>query len=187
MRSFGSVAATSRAAIESETLECKGSRADRKLGLDDLILLRGVTDRGSLDRWSAAEALQVTEDDAAERLVSLRKRGFLAPQGRGRGTAYRLQRPLSDLLRGTAETDRDLPLDDEAVRLRVPAVLAERGRLTNTDIRRLSDYSRREVLRLVAELREQGFLELEGRGRGAHYLPGPRLPSTKARRAKRRK
>lgn len=163
------------------------TRAGRKPDLDDLILLRGVTDRGSLDRWSAAEALQLSEEDAAERLVSLRERGYLTPQGRGRGTAYRLQRRFSDLLRGTAETDRDLPLEGEAVRLRIQAVLAERGRLTNTDIRRISGYSRREVLRLVVELRKQGVLELEGRGRGAHYRPGPKLPAVKTAPAKGRK
>jgi ATP-dependent DNA helicase RecG len=163
------------------------TRAGRKLDLDDLILLRGLTDRGSLDRWSAADALQLTEEDAAERLVSLRERGYLTPQGRGRGTAYRLQRRFSDLLRGTAETDRDMPLEGEAVRLRIQAVLAERGRLTNTDIRRISGYSRREVLRLVVELRKQGVLELEGRGRGAHYRPGPKLPAAKTAPAKGRK
>lgn len=163
------------------------TRAGRKLDLDDLILLRGLTDRGSLDRWSATDALQLTEEDAAERLVSLRERGYLTPQGRGRGTAYRLQRRFSDLLRGTAETDRDLPLEGEAVRLRLQAVLAERGRLTNTDIRRISGYSRREVLRLVADLRKQGVLELEGRGRGAHYRPGPKLPAAKTARGKAKK
>ena len=153
------------------------TRAGRKLDLDDLILLRGLTDRGSLDRWSAAQALQLTEEDAAERLVALRERGYLTPEGRGRGTAYRLQRRLSDLLRGSAETDRDLPLEGEAVRLRIQTVLAERGRLTNTDIRRIAGYSRREVLSLVADLRKQGILELEGLGRGAHYRPGPKLPA----------
>lgn len=163
------------------------TRAGRKLDLDDLILLRGLTDRGSLHRWAASEALQLPEEDAAERLVSLRERGYLTPQGRGRGTAYRLQRPFSDLLRGADEPGRGLPLEGEAVRLRVQAILTEGGRITNAEIRRISGYSRREVLRLVAELREQGVLELEGRGRGAHYRPGPKLPAAKAPRAKARK
>ena len=60
------------------------------LGLDDLILLRGLTRRGSLDRWTAAELRQLPEGEAAARLVSLRERGYLAAQGRGRGTLYRL-------------------------------------------------------------------------------------------------
>ena len=147
----------------------------RRLDLDDLLLLRAITDRGSLDRWSAAEALQGLEEEAAEKLVSLRERGYVVPHGRGRGTAYRLERRLSDSLRGAIETNRDMPLEAEAVRLRVQTVLAERGRLTNAEIRRLSGYSRMEVLRLVRSLREEGLLELEGRGRGAHYRPALKL------------
>jgi len=151
------------------------TRAGRRLDLDDLISLRAATERGLLDRWSAAQRLQLSEEEAAARLVSLRERGYLAPQGRGRGTTYRLPRNLSDLLRGHAETDRELPLDAEAVRLRVEAVLGERGTLTNAEVRRLSGFSRTEVLRLLRSMTGQGIVALRGRGRAAHYVPGPRL------------
>jgi ATP-dependent DNA helicase RecG len=151
------------------------TRAGRRLDLDDLLLLRGLAERGFLDRWSAADRLQLPEDDAAVRLVSLRERGYLGVQGRGRGTTYRLARHLSDLVRGPGETDREMPLDDEAVRLRIQAVLAERGRLTNADVRRISGYSRTEAFRLMRSLTEQGLATLRGRGRAAHYAPGPNL------------
>jgi ATP-dependent DNA helicase RecG len=149
----------------------------RELELDDLILLRGVTERGALDRWAAASLLQLPEEEAADRLASLRGRGYLLAQGRGRGTAYRLARHLSDLLRGRALTDGELSLDDEAVRLRVEAILAERERLTNAEVRRISGYSRTQVLRLMQALREEGRVDVRGRGRGAHYVPGPKLRS----------
>jgi len=157
------------------------SREGRKLELDDLIVLRGVTDRGFLDRWSAAERLQLPDEQAAARLASLRGKGYLVPQGRGRGTQYRLARHLSDRLRGRAETDREIPLDDEAVRLRVQAVLAERGTLTNAEVRRLSGYSRTEVVRLMRSLVGDGMAVLQGRGRAAHYEQGPKLPPPKPR------
>lgn len=146
------------------------TKSNRRLELDDLIVLRGAADRGYLDRWSAAECLQLPEEAAAERLASLRGRGYLVAHGRGRGTGYRLARHLSDLLRGSAETDRDLPLDDEAIRLRVRAVLEERGSLTNADVRRLSGYSRTEALRLMRSLIEEGGVVLKGKGRGACYV-----------------
>ena len=47
----------------------------------------------------------------------------------------------------------------------------ERGRLTNAEIRRLSGYSRYQVLKLMHSLREEGLVEVRGRGRGAHYVP----------------
>jgi hypothetical protein len=160
------------------------TRQGRALDLDDLIVLRGTTDRGWLDRWSAAECLQLPEEDAGERLTSLRERGYLVAQGRGRGTSYRLARTLSDSLRGPSATDRDVPLDDEAVRLRVQAVLAERGRLTNADVRRISGYSRTEALRMMRALAEENLVQFKGLGRGAHYVPGPRLQRSGGRRGK---
>lgn len=156
-------------------------REGRALELDDLILLRGAVERGVLDRWSGSDLLQLSEEEAASRLADLRKRGYLTPQGRGRGTSYRLARPLSDRLRGRAATDRDRPLEDEAVRLRVEQVLVERGSLTNEQIRQISGYDRRQVVALMKELRDQGLAKLRGRGRGAHYVPGPKATKNDAK------
>lgn len=149
-------------------------RAGKELELDDLIVLRGVADRGYLDRWLAAERLQLSGEQAADKLIELRDRKYLVVQGRGRGTAYRLDRHLSDRLRGADRSDHDLPLDDEAVRLRIQSVLTERGRISNADIRRISGYSRTEAVRLAHHLVVEGIAELRGRGRAAHYVPGPR-------------
>lgn len=157
------------------------ARARRKLELDDLILLRAAADRGAVDRWAGGRALQLTEEEAARRLVALRERGLLAPEGRGRGTTYRLASHLSELLQDVGVVDADFVMDEQAARLRIQAALMERGRLANSDIRRLSGYSRVGVLRLVQSLRAEGLVRLEGRGRSAHYVPGPRLRELKKR------
>jgi len=150
-------------------------RGGRSLELDDLIVLRAVVDQGHLDRWSAAKHLQRSQDDAAGRLVALRERGYLLPQGRGRGTIYRLTPALSDELRGRLATDETIALDDEAIRLRIQAVLGERGRLNNAEVRRLSGYSRAGALRLMRRLQQEGLAVVQGRGRGAFYAPGAKL------------
>lgn len=152
-------------------------RERRQLDLDDLIVLRTVADRGELDRWSAAKSLQLGEEEAADKLVSLRERGYLRPRGRGRGTAYQLERRYSEALRGTLATDDAVAIDAESVRLRVLALLREKGSLSNAEIRRLSGYSRPEVLRLMSTLREGKEVVLEGRGRAARYRPADRGPA----------
>ena len=162
------------------------AREGRTLGLDDLIVLRTLAEQGIVDRWSAAARLQFGEEEAAAALVSLRERGYLTPFGRGKGTSYRLARHLSDTIRGSAETDLELSLDDDAIRLRVEAVLAERGRISNADVRRLSGFSRAEVVRLMNGLRERGVAELSGRGRSAHYVAGPKLMKPPSRGARRK-
>ena len=146
----------------------------RELGVDDLIVLRGLVRRPVLDRWSAARLLQLSEEQAAVTLVSLRECGFLVPQGRGRGTKYGLARRYSALVEQSG-VDADIWLDEESVRLRLLAVLAERGRMTNAEIRRLSGYSRTQVLKLMRSLRRERLVEVRGRGRGAHYVPASRL------------
>ena len=93
------------------------------LGLDDLIVLRGLTRRGSLDRWIAAELLQLPEGEATARQVSLRERGDLAAQGRGRGTLYRLARRHAGLVDAAVPTEDDVRVDEKSVRLRLIALV----------------------------------------------------------------
>jgi len=147
------------------------TREGRVLSLDDLIALRGAMEVGMIDRWEGAKRLQAAEEHAAEVLMSLRGRGHLVPHGRGKGTSYSLPRELSVSLLGPEETDLGLDLDEHAVRLRVERILAERGKLTNAEVRRVSGYSRVRTVRLMKTLVEQGCAKLVGSGRGAHYVP----------------
>ena len=148
----------------------EANRAGENLSLDDLIVLRGIVRRGMLDRWAAAELLQLPEREAAERLVSLRRRGYLAAQGRGKTTAYHFADRLAHLVSAPdIESDR-LWLDNEQMRRRVLNALEEHGRLGNADLRRITGYSRFRVHQLMTELRRSGLVDLRGRGRAAHYV-----------------
>ena len=93
------------------------------LGLDDLIVLRGLTRRGSLDRWIAAELLQLPEGEATARQFSLRERGDLAAQGRGRGTLYRLARRHAGLVDAAVPTEDDVRVGEASVCLRLIALV----------------------------------------------------------------
>lgn len=148
-------------------------RSGRPLELDDLLVLKTLARRESLNRWEAARVLQSTEEEASRRLSNLRERGFCIARGRGRGAAYGLRRDLAVRLRGEAAANADVQLDREGVRLRILALLGERGRLTNAEIRRFSGFSRTEVYSLVRTLVDAGQARFVGRGRGAHLEPGP--------------
>ena len=153
------------------TFVVREERTGRTLDLDELILLRALAGTSTLDRWSAASALQLPEEEAAERLIRLREKGYLVVRGRGRGASYDLKRDLAERLRGRAAVDAHLALDKEGVRLRILALLRERGRLSNAEIRRFSGFSRTEVYRLLKEMEHDGKIRFEGRGRGAHIIP----------------
>ena len=142
--------------------------------LDDLLILRALVRTSGLDRWSAARVLQLPEEEAAERLIRLREAGYLVVRGRGRGASYSPRRDLADRLRGRAAVDAELPLDEEAVRLRILSLLRERGKLTNAEIRRVSGFNRTQVYRLVKSLETEGRVRFVGKGRGAHLVLGQR-------------
>lgn len=148
--------------------EQKGNR----LEMDDLLLLRTFVRISSIDRWTASEVLQLPEEEAAVKLVHLRERGYLTVRGRGRGASYDLRRDLAEQFRGRSAVDADMPLEEEGVRLRILTLLRERGRLTNSEIRRFSGFSRVQVYRLMKRLEENGEVRFAGRGRAAHILPG---------------
>lgn len=149
-------------------------REARRLELDDLLVLRALCRQSVLDRWAASAVLQIAEDEAARRLADLRERGYLIVRGRGRAAAYTLTRSLAERLRGRAAVEAEVPLEEEHVRLRILAVLRDRGRLSNADMRRLSGFSRVQVYRLVKRLEAGGEVRIMGRGRGAHIVPAPK-------------
>ena len=147
-------------------------REGRPLALDDLLVLRALVHSGVIDRWSAAEVLQLPDHDAAGVLADLRERGYLTVRGRGRAASYGLRRGLAERLRGQAIVQAEVSIEEEHVRLRVRALLEQRGRLTNAEIRRLSGFSRMQVYRLLKELEAAGEVRFVGRGRGAYVVAG---------------
>jgi ATP-dependent DNA helicase RecG len=152
-------------------LVAQEERRERTLELDDLLILRAFMRFSLLDRWRAAQVLQLSEEEAAERLASLRQRGYLVVRGRGRGASYdSATRTWRIAFRGRAAVDAELPLDEEAVRLRILALLKERGRLSNAEIRRFSGFHRLQVYRLIKGLEAEGKVRLAGKGRSAHIV-----------------
>jgi ATP-dependent DNA helicase RecG len=143
------------------------------LSLDQLLALHALVRRPTLDRRTAASWLQLGEDDAARLLAELRQVGYLVAHGRGGTASYHLRRDLAERLRGRAAVDSEVKLDEEAVALRIVALLHERGSLTNAEIRRFSGFNRSQVYRLVKELEVKGRARIVGHGRGARVIAVP--------------
>lgn len=143
----------------------------RELALDDLLILEALTRSADVDRWTAAVWLRVEEAAAAERLASLRERGYLKPVGRGRGARYR----LADRLARRHWTGPARPEIDPAMRGQILQLVIDRGSITNADVRRLTGLSRFRALDLLQTLSADGLLRMTGRRRGARYVAGPRL------------
>ena len=146
-------------------------QSGRELALDDLLVLEALTRSGEVDRWTAAACLNVEDVAAAERLVSLRERGYLKPVGRGRGARYR----LADRLARRRWTGPDRSEIDPAMRGQILQLVIDRGSIANADVRRLTGLSRFQALGLLQKLSADGLLRMTGSRRGARYVAGPQL------------
>ena len=145
---------------------------DHGFHLDDLLVFDALRDVDEIDRWAAARALQATEEHAARHLATLRRRGYLTPRGRGRGTNYRLSEQVATLLRWTGI---ESPRGNGGARQIILSALARGQQLTNAEARQLTNGSRHQVLGLMRTLRDEGLVTMEGARGGARYLAGPRL------------
>lgn len=147
-------------------------QSGQELTLDDLLVLRSLTEADFLDRWSAGEVLQCPPAEAAEFLASLRQRAYLTTTGRGRTMKYRLADLLAHLRQippVAFSSDRSEPAQQ------ILGVLERGGRLTNRAVRELTGLSRNEALRVLNALRDAELARVEGTRRGASWVAGPRL------------
>ena len=138
---------------------------------DDLAILHRLQQRSPLRVTEAATLLQLPHAEAAARLAGLARRGYLAAvQQGGRWAAYRLPPPLAARLQcepGPGEAPAAAPGNARAQLL---DLISERGLISNAELRSISGLSRAQVKRHMTALREDGHVDLVGRGRAARYV-----------------
>ncbi len=118
---------------------------------------RGV----ELTNTAVRALLDIDSTRARRSLQRLRDAGFLQQVGEGRGTCYRI---VPSMQRSVG-----IRLDRTELRSIVLAMAAD-GAVTNTMVRSRLGLSRNEVVRLLSGLTADGYLELRGSKRGAHYV-----------------
>ena len=168
---IGAVKVTLPTAVHSEfarfvvNCELGGGR----LSLDELMIMRNLMAHVELNRWSAADLLQVEVADAARRLADLSARGFLDVRGRGQGATYRLGQQFSSWERVELNGVQGVVGTDAARELVLQAI-AKSGSITNAGVRAITGFERNETVRFMRSMRLEGLVEVEGSGRGAHYV-----------------
>ena len=101
--------------------------------------------------------------------------GYLDRGGSGWGTYWTLRADAHTRPAAPGDVDKDRRTDWEAAKVRVHSMLRQRTErcgegLSNSEIRRLTLFSRDQVKRLMAELAEEGTAAVEGRGRAARWV-----------------
>jgi ATP-dependent DNA helicase RecG len=166
----GELSAPFRAFVAEE------SRRGRLLSVDHLLILQYVLRHPELDTPTAARICQRREPEVREILSEMeRDFGYFERGGTGRGTYWSLRPDLHRRLSAAGHPERDRRLDWEAAKTRVLSVLRQRSLrdepgLTNAEVRAITHLDRRQVKRLMDELRNEGQVTVIGQGRPAAWF-----------------
>ena len=108
---------------------------------------------------------QVDRDQAYKEIQEMVSLEIIMPaQASGRGAVYHVS---PDMREARAFFQQRLP--------QLREILDARGFLTNADYRKLYQVQRVRATREMRRLVQDGYLTLQGKGRGAHYIAGKKL------------
>jgi ATP-dependent DNA helicase RecG len=140
------------------------------LDVDDLLVIHFLTRHREITARTVAERCQRSMEGAREVLSRLvTQRNILETGGGvGRGRYYRLSRPAYQMLVGSLRYHVDSRLADQNAKARILAALAE-GPLANAELREITQLSRNQCFKLMAELRAAGEIEMRGSKRWARW------------------
>jgi ATP-dependent DNA helicase RecG len=151
--------------------------AGRVLGVDHLLVLSHLLHHSEIDTVTAARLCQRSEPETREVLSHLQTAWhYLERGGTGRGTYWSLAAGIHDRLRSEGIGERDRRIDWEAAKTRVVSILKQRAQrgepgLRNAEIRRIVSMDRKQVWRLMQELKkEEPRVGLVGEKRAGRYV-----------------
>lgn len=148
-------------------------RADRPLGLDDLLLLDRLRREGELTAGAAALVIQRSPDEAHQSLQGLLAAGLVVARGSGTRRAWRLSVSAA---RRLGLPPGDAPQEGAGQLTAEGAVLqhvAEYGRITRREVAKLCQLSSDQAKRLLARLVGLGKLQPHGEGKARSYGAPP--------------
>lgn len=165
---------------QTVTVTVKGQEAKREfielvrqhpdLSVDELLVLHSLTRHREITVREAAELCQRPHEGARELLARLSSRERLLEAGGpvGKGRYYRLTSTACEQLGDALSYHLDSRLTRENLKGRVLTALAH-GPLGNSQIREITQLSRRQVVKLMEALRDEELVKTVGERRGARW------------------
>ena len=140
------------------------------LDVDHLLLLHHLTRHREITATEAARLCQRPLAEARETLSELTSQWRLVETGgpSGRGRYYRLTSPAYEMLGQALAYHVDSRLSRENAKARVLQALQHRP-LANAEVREITQLSRQQATKLLAELRKAGLIALDGATKGARW------------------
>jgi len=138
--------------------------------VEELIIINHLFTHDKIKSDEAAQLLQRSASEASDVLHKM-VGSFLEQFGTGRGTHYRLIRKFYDIRGYKTRYVKGKDLEEPKMLEWIREHVRTYGSVTNDETQRICGVNRATALRLLNRLSKiEGFLKLEGKGRGARYL-----------------
>lgn len=139
------------------------------LDVDHLIILNYLIKHREVDLQEASRITQRGQDQAREVLSYMENTiKIIESSGSIRNKIYILSSEAYNMLGEGMEYYRDKSLDEASIKIMILSTLKDKDKLTNTEIRQITGLDRKQVVKLMKNLEEQG-IKLKSAGRGSYY------------------
>ena len=148
----------------------------RILSLDHLLIIQYLLGHSEIDTTIAARICQRRKTEIREILSRMESNfGYLERGGTGRGTYWMLHQEIYREI-GTAHISVwNRRIERETAKTRILSILKQKAKrdesgLSNAEIRKITRASRDQVKRFMVELRDEGYVNTNGKGAGTVWV-----------------
>ncbi|MBI5365047.1 MAG: putative DNA binding domain-containing protein [Planctomycetes bacterium] len=160
------------ASLDFARLVAEESRAERPLGLDELLLLDGLRRERRLTTAEAARLLQKPESEARGRMQALVESGIVEARGERTGRTYHLSASTYRRLGEKAAYVRQRGFEPAQQEQMVLQYVRTHGSIARNEVAELCRLSPPQAYRLLQKLVAKELLRAEGkRGHASRYVP----------------
>lgn len=139
------------------------------LDVDHLIILNYLMKHREINLSEASRITQRGIEQARDVLSYMENQiEVIESNGNTRNKKYMMSYKAYDLLGESTKYYRDRDLDDMSAKAIILSTLKDRDKLTNSEIRQITSFNSKKVIRLMKELEREG-VKLTGKGRGSYY------------------
>ena len=139
------------------------------LPIDSLIILSKLSHERRLTTADFADSVQKTEASIRANLEKLVEAGMVEPHGGGRGRFYTLSAKIYDKSGEKAAYVRQAGFDTIQQEQMILNFIKQHGSIKRSDVIELCRVSKDQAYKILAKLKKQGIIELEGEKKHAVY------------------
>ncbi len=147
----------------------KENQMNGSLPIDSLIILSKLSHERRLTTADFADSVQKPEASIRANLEKLVEAGMVEPHGGGRGRFYTLSAKIYDKSGEKAAYVRQAGFDTIQQEQMILSFIDKHGSIKRSDVIELCRVSKDQAYKILAKLKKQGIIELEGEKKHAVY------------------